>query len=67
MFAERSHDQFFRHLGQRPMLIGNRNLGFELQGPKNKWNIDTFDQLGFGAADGNWDFPNAEIKAIVLP
>jgi hypothetical protein len=50
-----------------PMLIGNRNIDFELQGPKNKWSIGTFDQIGFGAADGTWDFPNAEIKATPLP
>src|SRR5579872_1042008 len=37
------------------MLVGNRNLGFELAGPKGKWNIGTFDSLGFGAADGKWE------------
>ena len=34
------------------MLIGNRNIDFELQGPKGKWNIGTLDSLGFGGADG---------------
>ena len=49
------------------MLVGNRNIGFELPGPKDKWSIGTFDQLGFAAADGTWDFPAAEIKATVIP
>lgn len=50
-----------------PMLNGNRNLGYELQGPKGKWNIGTLDQLGFAAADGTWDFPPDSINATELP
>jgi len=49
-----------------PMLVGNRNIDFELSGPKDKWNIGTFDQIGFGGADGKWDFPTAEIQATAV-
>jgi len=49
------------------MLIGNQNIGFELKGPKGKWNIGTLDSLGFAAADGKWAFPKVEIKARVVP
>jgi hypothetical protein len=49
-----------------PMLVGNRNIDFELPGPKDQWNIGTFDQIGFAGADGKWDFPAAEIEATVV-
>jgi hypothetical protein len=49
------------------MLIGNRNIDFELPGPKGNGSIGTLDQLAFGGADGKWDFPAAEIKVTELP
>jgi hypothetical protein len=49
------------------MLIGNRNLGFELPGPKGSQGIGTMDQLAFAADDGTWEFPDAEIVGRVLP
>lgn len=49
------------------MLIGNRNVNFELSGPKGKWSIGTLDGLAFGAANGKWDFPDIQIKAAVVP
>jgi len=48
------------------MLIGNRNVDFELQGLKGKWNIGTLDGLAFGAADGKWEFPDVQIEANVV-
>jgi hypothetical protein len=50
-----------------PMLVGNRNIGFELPGPKENWGIGTFDQLAFCTANGKWDFPSAEINATAIP
>jgi hypothetical protein len=50
-----------------PMLVGNRNINFELPGPKGNGEIGTFDQLAFGAADGTWDFPAAKFKATAIP
>ncbi len=49
------------------MLMGNRNINYELPGPKGKTSIGTLDALGFGAANGTWDFPKADIEASVLP
>jgi hypothetical protein len=48
------------------MLIGNRNVDFELAGPKGKWNIGTLDGLAFGGVNGKWDFPEMEIKATAV-
>jgi hypothetical protein len=49
------------------MLVGNRNIDFELEGPKGKQGIGTLDSLAFGAVDGKWEFPDAQIKAHVVP
>ncbi|HEY2574448.1 MAG TPA: transglutaminase-like domain-containing protein, partial [Verrucomicrobiaceae bacterium] len=50
-----------------PMLVGNKNVGFKLQGPKDQTEIGTLDQIAFGSDDGKWNFPPAEIQATVLP
>ncbi|MDR3405174.1 MAG: transglutaminase-like domain-containing protein [Chthoniobacter sp.] len=48
-------------------LAGNRNIDFELPGPKDKWNIGTLDGLAFGAANGKWEFPDPVFTAVPLP
>jgi hypothetical protein len=53
--------QFFGAWGGS-MLIGNRDIGFELQGPKGKGNILTLDALAFGSFDGNWEFPLRSLR-----
>ena len=50
-----------------PMLVGNRNINYELPGPKGSWSIGTMDGLAFGAADGKWSFPKVEFNAHVVP
>jgi hypothetical protein len=48
-------------------LAGNRNVGFVLPGPKDKWSIGTLDGLAFGSAEGKWEFPDPVFVAKPLP
>jgi len=58
--------QFFGTWGGS-YLAGNRNIDFELPGPKGKGSIWTLDSLAFGSADGKWDFPTPVFVAKPLP
>ena len=58
--------QFFGSWGGS-YLAGNRNIDFDLPGPKGHWTIGTLDGLAFGGADGKWDFPTPNFIAKSIP